>query len=543
MLTKPSFAQIAGMGHLTHPRYRGCVGHWPFHDGGGLVAMDISGFRHDGTFTNMSGANWLDGPGQFGWVVDFDGADDYITANYVRSGPFSIVVWVNLAIRSVGDAILSSEGTTWFLQNGGGISPWQFSGAVDSIAAPVDAWTHLVGTQDASDVPRLYRNGVLVATGAAAAIGDTTTLEIGRRGDGLTIDAHVEEVRVYNRALDAVEIASLFTDPYLEFRARRRLVFNSAAGADATVSATESGRVAATDASALTATLAPAESVLVAETDLTGVSATLAPADAVAIAESDAAFPTPAVAAAESDAVVGVEATALSPALAPSDPGAVVESDASGITAALGPIDASALGAVEAVGVLTAALAASEADAAGLAEQAPIDAAISAAETIRVAALETASAVETVAVSATDSGRVGATETASVVESEPSEIAEAPAIPEVFTAGWVRVPPVPAPGYGLRRRGRLAVLGPVGLVLAVGRTHAPRRGVASIIGLQGPCDGQARLIRRVRTGRVASGAGAGVLRAVGVTVSSELIAQRTREDPEFLTLLTLLKVL
>ena len=543
MLYKPTLAQIARFGHVNHPRYRGCVGHWLLNDGGGLVAFDVSGFRNDGTLTNMDpGTDWVGGP--HGWALDFDGADDVVAVTQRPSindlDTLTIAVWVyprTLGESGLGrivdkqNANADGEGflsmaspaslvfgaARWATTNGNWTAP--------NNTVPLNTWTHVVvtyGYTATTEDPLIYTNGVSQTVtetqtpAGSKTTGETETLNLGNRNDGLrAFNGLIDDIRLYNRVLDPDEIASLFTDPFLEFRTRRRRIFKAAAAAgDATISATESGRVAATEAQAPTATLAPAESAPVAETDLTGVSATLAPADVVAIVESDAAFPTPAVAAAESAAVVEVEATALSPALAPSDAAAVVESDASEITATLGPTDASALGAVEAIGALSAALSASDADVAGLSEQAPIDAAISAA----------------------DFGRVGITETASVVESEPGEIAEAPAaIPEVFTAGWVRVPPVPAPGYGRRRRGRVAVHGPIPLVLAVGRTHAPRRGLASLIGLQGHLDGRARLIRLMRTGYAASGVGAGMLRAVGVTVSPDLIAQRAREEIEFLT--------
>ena len=511
-------------------------------EGGGLVAFDASGFRNNGTLTNMDpGTDWVGG--QRGWALDFDGSNDYVDLANPSSlnitGELTISAWVYVrGATNQGDDIFtrdknsSDRGYRLVFDSDDTVAFYVAQDATTKIQAAVSGrtpyqnlWVHVVGVYLPSTYVRVYLTGALQAentTSVPASIRSSTVgPRIGMRGDNLQgwTDGLIDEVRIYNRVLDPDEIASLFTDPFLEFRTRRRRIFKAAAAAgDATISATDSGRVAATEAQAPTATLAPADTAVVAETDATSLLATLGPADISAVGES--------------------ESTALAPTIGAADTSAVAESDASGITAALGPTDASALGAVEAVGALTAALAASEADAAGLSEQAPIDATISAAETGRIAALETASVVEIADVSATESGRVGVTETASVVEGEP---AEAPAaIPEVFTAGWVRVPPVPAPGYGLRRRGRLVVLGPVGVVLAVGRTHAPRRGVASVVGRQGQLDGRARLIRLVRMGRVASSAGAGVLRAVGVTVSPDLIAQRTREETELLTLLEVL---
>jgi len=90
-----------------------------------------------------------------------------------------------------------------------------FSGVIRGVtgtaALPVNAWTHLASTYDGANM-RLYVNGTLVRTVARTGAIDVTTgpLRIGGNvpWGGEFFAGLIDEVRVYNRALSATEVAA-----------------------------------------------------------------------------------------------------------------------------------------------------------------------------------------------------------------------------------------------------------------------------------------------------------------------------------------------
>jgi len=87
-------------------------------------------------------------------------------------------------------------------------------------ALPVGAWTHLAVTYDGTSV-RLYVNGVLRSTLAGAGGGITTSTAPVRIGGNVVFSSPgteyfaglIDEVRIYNRALTAGEIAADMSTP------------------------------------------------------------------------------------------------------------------------------------------------------------------------------------------------------------------------------------------------------------------------------------------------------------------------------------------
>ena len=211
----------------------GLVGYWSFDVGkGGLTAVDQSGSGNTGTLTNMdAGSDWVDG--KLGQALDFDGSNDHITipdgSNFKPSGSVSISAWVKTTANTAGDAdiILGRGGSggddgyslevrgnkaSFYSQNGGPFA----TGDVQSDADVNDGiWHHLVGVYDTSN-NMIYLDGSLAST---TAVGFTTILHdasatptIGKRPDQLSLyfNGLIDEVRIYNRALSANEVARLY---------------------------------------------------------------------------------------------------------------------------------------------------------------------------------------------------------------------------------------------------------------------------------------------------------------------------------------------
>ncbi len=206
--------------------------HWKLDDGTGLTAVDSEG-SNDGTLTN--GPNWV--AGLLGDALDFDGSNDYVAAgtfDVVGSG-ITLMGWFNAdAIASDDPRIISKASGTneadayWQLSTtdsgadrylrmrikAGGTTTTLADSSVNLSAGQ---WYLATATYDnASGEMKLYLDGVEVASGAHAVGGALDTdpsvpVAIGANGTAARFfDGIIDDVRVYNLALDDIEIADLY---------------------------------------------------------------------------------------------------------------------------------------------------------------------------------------------------------------------------------------------------------------------------------------------------------------------------------------------
>lgn len=259
MIYKPSLGQIASEKYLTHPRYRGVVGHWLFEERGGLTAYDISGNYNDGTLTN--GPAWA--AGQFGAALNFDGVNDYVNAgsnsvidNLMTSNPATLSFWMNPATPLDNLIFSKNDGNNtagWWVEN---ISTTPTNGAIGlrlilvrattnfrfGVASPTNnVWTHITivfdGTLTAAN-QKIYYNGInQTATTSADGTGThatdaAETLYFGNNfpasSAGVIFTSYkgfLDDIRIYNRALTVEEVWSLYNDPFAEFRVKRQQFF------------------------------------------------------------------------------------------------------------------------------------------------------------------------------------------------------------------------------------------------------------------------------------------------------------------------------
>ena len=210
----------------------GLVGYWKLDDGAGATAVDSSANSLDGT---ISGATWTTG-GIIDGAITFDGTNDYIevaddalldvTNVTVSAWVYKTVAnqagWGAIASRQAG---VAGDNTFWlgfdnsasdlyacFINTANG-----FQGATGT-ASTGDAttWVHVSCTYDGSNI-RIYRNGTQIAT--AAHTGDMTAeanrMLIGADNEDANfspsdyLNATVDDVRLYDRALSVDEISTL----------------------------------------------------------------------------------------------------------------------------------------------------------------------------------------------------------------------------------------------------------------------------------------------------------------------------------------------
>lgn len=201
----------------------GLVAAYNFEEGYGATVVDASGKGNHGVTRGTIRV----GKGKFGQAASFDGIDDWITVNDsatldLTTG-MTLEAWVYPTQTMSGwRTVINKEqpngfGAAYYLAANSDLN--QPEGAVYTTAwnklygGPVvnaNQWTHLATTYDGSTL-RLYVNGAQVSSRPQTGGIDVTTgvLRIGGNDYwGEFFKGYIDEVRVYNRALSAGEIAT-----------------------------------------------------------------------------------------------------------------------------------------------------------------------------------------------------------------------------------------------------------------------------------------------------------------------------------------------
>jgi hypothetical protein len=214
----------------------GLVGMWSFNgvdvnwtsSSAGIV-YDRSGNNNTGTLTNMS---QVDTPvsGKVGQALLLDGNNDYVeipsSSSLLLSGDVSISVWVKpgstqktyadmISKHNCGGYIIEQNNNStnqyalaWDV---GGCS---YTGGSVLTTLTANVWQNFVVVKSGASITH-YVNGVQTASGSgagAALVTSPTPLRIGNFGSGGSreFNGALDEVRVYNRALTALEAKQLY---------------------------------------------------------------------------------------------------------------------------------------------------------------------------------------------------------------------------------------------------------------------------------------------------------------------------------------------
>jgi len=190
---------------------------------GSTKAWDAAGNGHNGVLTSMNTANcWVNGALQFssaGYVQC-----PPLSASPLPGGSFSVAFWVKFADSGSGTPPLVANNNDSWLQKGWyvtanqsrsvGIYLWDGTGAGTttwtSSPLAVGTWTHLAYTVDRQlGVITRYRNGVFEGTvNIPAGFGSVDTL-FGPRIGSPTLNATMDDVRIYSRVLSAHEVLDI----------------------------------------------------------------------------------------------------------------------------------------------------------------------------------------------------------------------------------------------------------------------------------------------------------------------------------------------
>lgn len=228
----------------AQPPTEGLIGYWSFDEGTGSIAHDSSGYDNDGT---ISGATWTNGIS--GTALEFDGINDYVEISDVSDYVFNdesvtFSAWVQIVDNSIdyrtfmylGDTNNYDREPYFFMgkSRSGYVNGRLFMNVVpndqiyylavsdqDGDALPKDTWIHVTGVVDYENLLiHLYINGNLedsVPLGSYN-LGDASQLKL-RFGmtsfttSDLQHKGLLDEIRIYNRALSALEIKYLYHNP------------------------------------------------------------------------------------------------------------------------------------------------------------------------------------------------------------------------------------------------------------------------------------------------------------------------------------------
>ena len=239
-----------------HPLSKGLVGCWLFNEGAGSLANDISGKGNHGTLTNMSpnvqGSGW--GGSQFGGGLGFDSTNDYVDtiSNIGISGAASRTISLWMKAGDKNDSQYGQNMVAWgacdtgnfngimfdaydYADEGIKMSSWgyELNGTANTITR--GQWHHITAKYDGTAM-YIYIDGILDVSGNKTM--NTTDGPV-RFGHVLACDSYgrnfkgsIDSACIYNRALSAVEIKTLYLDPFCNMMIRRPsgLYVPSAAG-------------------------------------------------------------------------------------------------------------------------------------------------------------------------------------------------------------------------------------------------------------------------------------------------------------------------
>jgi hypothetical protein len=219
---------------LYGPTPSTAIAYWRLDEGSGVTAADSSGKGNTGSLIN--GPVWT--AGRSGQGLSLDGVNDYVNvphAAMLNAYPLSVVAWFKTATSAGLKGLVNKYAAGSFngyqiFFNDGALCAWLFRDGSNYVYDGSECTMSTAGYNDnqwhqvvfVADVTggKLYVDGVQKAsqpwTGTAGAGSTLQDLHVGHypgvTGGASHLAGLVDEVRIYDRALSAQEVAQLFNE-------------------------------------------------------------------------------------------------------------------------------------------------------------------------------------------------------------------------------------------------------------------------------------------------------------------------------------------
>ena len=200
----------------------GLVAWWKFDETSGTVAYDSSGNGHDANLTN--GPTWV--TGKIGGALSFDGSDDMVRTGLsgMYNQDFTWSTWIKTsdtfgAVVGVSADSWSNGGTSLYIHSGKPkIDVCNVGNKLGSLSLNSNQWVHYLLTVEdsgvSSDPVKIFVNGQIDVDSQInwfAFSGQAFNLRIGHVPvHGEYYSGIIDDVRIYDRALSATEVQSLY---------------------------------------------------------------------------------------------------------------------------------------------------------------------------------------------------------------------------------------------------------------------------------------------------------------------------------------------
>jgi hypothetical protein len=205
----------------------GLVAHWQCNEAAGTVVHDSMGDNHGAiAFTNpLHLTAWTEGPEGLGSALNLDGSDFVEIPNewnFDIASQITVAAWIKVrALDRIHQAIVTKGDTAWRIQRDNNRNVLQFactglSGnwkVLGTKGIDDGLWHHVVGAYDGSRM-LLYIDGEedasLPATGLIATNNEPVLIGENSQQQDRRWNGQIDDVQIYNRALDAEEVAQLY---------------------------------------------------------------------------------------------------------------------------------------------------------------------------------------------------------------------------------------------------------------------------------------------------------------------------------------------